>query len=747
MSSSAPSDGTTGALAHRGAELHHIVGWALDRVWHHLHRYGVRLTLGGGQLGDTFVGVDEVRRVLGRPAAETVEAREAAAAEQPRFDLTERLGIAPRAEAVVAPGAAPGAMPGAAATLRERFGLDDIALRLLLAAAAPQLSLDIARLYTFAWADFTVRHPPVGFLAELVALSPSEVLAAHAAFRPDAPLVRHGLVGLAADAHGAGERAGEGRAGDGWAGALRSDDLPPTHRGVMVPAAVVAFLRGEPPWLSGRLADAVRFTAPAAVDDDIAREPSVVRLRAIFKASESSEGSPANGVQVLLIGDPGAGRERALAAVLAGRGQALVTVDLDALPSEPAPFVAAVAEALREARLRAAVPLLRGDQLFADADDARLLPLARLLARTMPGRSVVLAAPQPVGALQQHLDALQPLVFARPSAPQQLALWRAALAAGGVDDVELPARLVQRFSVSPGAIARAARQGMRDARLIGEAPGLEHIGAALRRHINHALDALAEPLSTTLTWDDVVLPPVVVETLHELRAQARHRLQVFDEWGFRRKMSYGRGLGCLFTGPPGTGKTMMAGIIAQDLGRELYRVDLSRVVSKWVGETEKNLARIFDEAERAQVILFFDEADSLFSTRTEVKGANDRFANMEVNFLLQRMESFDGMTILTTNFERSIDEAFKRRLRFRVHFPLPEADERATLWARMIPVEMPVEGDIDFALLGRRYKMSGGNIKNAVLRAAFHAADGAGRLTHALLIRAAEAESREMGRL
>jgi SpoVK/Ycf46/Vps4 family AAA+-type ATPase len=149
-------------------------------------------------------------------------------------------------------------------------------------------------------------------------------------------------------------------------------------------------------------------------------------------------------------------------------------------------------------------------------------------------------------------------------------------------------------------------------------------------------------------------------------------------------MSYGRGLACLFSGAPGTGKTMMAGIMARELGQEIYRVDLSRVVSKWIGETEKNLAKVFDEAESAQVILLFDEADSLFSARTEVKGSNDRFANMEINYLLQRMESYDGMTILTTNFEKSIDEAFKRRLKFRLNFPVPELEQRVKLWRSMI---------------------------------------------------------------
>jgi SpoVK/Ycf46/Vps4 family AAA+-type ATPase len=214
------------------------------------------------------------------------------------------------------------------------------------------------------------------------------------------------------------------------------------------------------------------------------------------------------------------------------------------------------------------------------------------------------------------------------------------------------------------------------------APAIIH---AVRRQADHALSEVAEPFSTTLTWDDVVLPDEVSDAIIDILGHARHRAQVFDTWGFRRKVSYGRGLSCLFSGPPGTGKTMVAAVLAQTLERELYRIDLSRVTSKWIGETEKNLARVFDEAERAQVILLFDEADSLFSARTSVTSANDRFANNEINYLLQRMEAYDGMTILTTNLDASIDPAFKRRLKFRVAFQMPEAPQRTMLWQSMLP--------------------------------------------------------------
>jgi SpoVK/Ycf46/Vps4 family AAA+-type ATPase len=190
---------------------------------------------------------------------------------------------------------------------------------------------------------------------------------------------------------------------------------------------------------------------------------------------------------------------------------------------------------------------------------------------------------------------------------------------------------------------------------------------------------------------------------------------------------------------------MMAGIVAAELGRDIYRIDLSRVASKWVGETEKNLARVFDEAEKAQVVLLFDEADSLFSQRTGIQSANDRFANMEVNFLLQRMEAFDGISILTTNFATSIDDAFQRRLRFRLTFPMPNAELREQLWRSMLPAEAATAPDIDFGRLAARFELSGGHIKNALVRAAFLAAAEGSPIAHDHVHRAAVAEASEIG--
>src|SRR5207237_6386358 len=210
--------------------------------------------------------------------------------------------------------------------------------------------------------------------------------------------------------------------------------------------------------------------------------------------------------------------------------------------------------------------------------------------------------------------------------------------------------------------------------------------------------------------------------LREMIAYVRHAGQVYEQWGFGARHSLAMGVSSLFAGPPGTGKTMCASVMARELDMELFRVDLSRLVSKWIGETERNLAKVFDEAEQSNAIILFDEADAMFAKRTEVKTSVDRYANLEVNFLLQRMEAFSGVTILTSNFEDSIDSAFKRRLTFRLRFEKPDAAARAALWQKMIPRSAPLSPDVDFDRLGARFDMAGGNIPNAAVRAAFLAA-------------------------
>ena len=275
--------------------------------------------------------------------------------------------------------------------------------------------------------------------------------------------------------------------------------------------------------------------------------------------------------------------------------------------------------------------------------------------------------------------------------------------------------------------------------------GRNELNEACRRQLRHDLKSLAVRVTASHKWEDLVIPVDVYHSLQEMIAYVKHGQVVYEEWGFGSRHSLSQGVSALFAGPPGTGKTMCASVMARELDMELFRVDLSRIVSKWIGETEKNLAKVFDEAQRSNAIILFDEADSLFAKRTEVKSSVDRYANLEVNFLLQRMEGFGGVTILTTNFEDTIDTAFKRRLTFRMRFEKPDAEARAALWRKVFPAGCRLAPDVDFDKIAGQFEMSGGNIRNAAVRAAFLAAAGGKPVDMEVCMTAAERESREMG--
>ncbi len=346
-----------------------------------------------------------------------------------------------------------------------------------------------------------------------------------------------------------------------------------------------------------------------------------------------------------------------------------------------------------------------------------------------------------------HADAR----FPTPSQRAEL-LAKAIMRHGATVEAEVDfTALARRFALDPARLAASARAAIELARERedSETPELTLVDLteACRRQLTHDLLSVAVRVTSSHRWEDLVIPVDVYYALQEMISHVQHAERVYEDWGFGRRHGLKRGVSALFSGPPGTGKTMCASVIARELDMELFQVDLSRVVSKWIGETEKNLARVFDEAERSNAIILFDEADSLFARRTEVKSSIDRYANLEVNFLLQRMEAFSGVTVLTTNFEDTLDTAFKRRLSFRVRFEKPDAQARAALWEKVFPASCAREPDVSFPLLGELYEMSGGNIRNAALRAAFLAAADDRPIDMATVRLAAERECREMGLL
>lgn len=327
----------------------------------------------------------------------------------------------------------------------------------------------------------------------------------------------------------------------------------------------------------------------------------------------------------------------------------------------------------------------------------------------------------------------------KPTPVEQRVAWRVAL---NEEKADIASRLAGQFNFNVSTVEAVVRQ------VATECKDPQQREQVLRQvclaKTRKGMDKLAQRVDAKATWDRLVLPSESLHLLQNIAAQVGQRHRVYDEWGFRKLMNRGLGISALFAGESGTGKTMAAEVIANALGLDLYRVDLSAVVSKYIGETEKNLRRVFDAAEEGGAILFFDEADALFGKRSEVKDSHDRYANIEVNYLLQRMEAFGGLAILATNLKKSLDQAFTRRLRFIVNFPFPGAEERQCMWKTAFPDSLPLAESLDYARLAK-FSLTGGSIHNIALNAAFLAAQaGAAGITMQHVLDATKLEYRKL---
>jgi hypothetical protein len=413
---------------------------------------------------------------------------------------------------------------------------------------------------------------------------------------------------------------------------------------------------------------------------------------------------------------------QALAAHACGLlGAGLYAARAEDLPASPAERSALVCLWEREALLSGRVFLLE----CGDAPQAALALAERLRAPLLLSCRDALP-----------LDGRPSIrIEARPPTPgEQRALWRGTLGPAAEQLNGQIDALATQFRLGPGAISGAARQ----AALSAEEPDADALWESCRELARPRLGELALRIPSAATWDDLVLPSAHKDTLREIAVHVRRRATVYDTWGFAAKGERGLGIGALFVGPSGTGKTMAAEVLANELRLDLYRIDLSQVVSKYIGETEKNLRRVFDAAEAGGAILLFDEADALFGKRSEVKDSHDRYANIEVGYLLQRMEAYRGLAILTTNMKQALDPSFLRRIRFVVEFPFPDAAQRAEIWRHIFPAVTPTRGLQTEKLA--RLNVAGGNIRNIALHAAFHAADADEPVGMGHLLRAARAE-------
>lgn len=610
-------------------------------------------------------------------------------------EAVERLLDAPRAFPPPSHPLPPAPSTSRLGALARDFALSTLDVDILLIALLPDLDDRFEAFYGYLNDDVTRRRPSVGLALGLCGM-PHAAREARARLAERAPLREGGLL------------------------LVEDRDRPFLGRSLRVPDRVTAYLLGDDT-PDPRLAD---VRAPWQAVRGVGDPAPLARFL----------GEPA--ALVYLQEDQGGAGTALAASALEAAGRAVLGVDLARLAEDPAP-AEAVRCLLREARLTGAglvcapvdaVARERPGLLRALTD----LPLPVTLVGRLPWDAAWSASP--------------PLLLRapRPSPESRAALWRESAS----EDTPLPVEdLLAPFLLTPEQTARAARAASQRARMEATPLTAEHLRQGARAQNAAGLDRLARRIEPTVTWRDLVLPPDTEAQLRELTSRARHRDHVLGTWSMRPGGGRGRGVAALFAGDSGTGKTMSAEVIAADLGLDLYTVDLATVIDKYVGETEKNLERIFTEAAGVNGVLLFDEADAVFGKRSDVKDAHDRYANVESAYLLQRMESFDGLAILATNLRANLDDAFTRRLDLIVDFPVPDAPQRLVLWDRTLGPNLPRATDLDLPFCAEAFELSGGNIRSIAVTAAYLAAEAGSPLTMPMLIHAVQREYQKLGRL
>ena len=606
------------------------------------------------------------------------------------------------------------------------FELTSFEADALLVCLAPELDLRYERLYAYLQDDVTRKRPSVDLVLNLLCPSLEARIARRQCFDQSAPLLKHHLLHLFDDP---------------------SHQQPPLlSKYLKVDERVVSYLLDSDE-LDARLLPYARPSVAQARLENLLLPADVKRRLALLTRERRAK---REGLLFYFQGPYGVGKQTTAEALCRELGVGLLAVDGERLlNAEHLAFEMAVRLASREA-------LLRGAALYWDGFDALLADDKRtwreVLVRELESqRGLAFLAGETTWEPADALHAL-PFVrveFPRPAYAERAQLWAMSLDGERGADVDLGA-IANKFRFSGGQIRDAAATARNLARWRDPEHGhvtMADLYAACRLQSNRKLATLAQKIEPHYTWDDIVLPPDRMEQLREICNYVRHRARVYDEWGFDRKLSLGKGLNILFAGPSGTGKTMAAEIIANALGLDLYKIDLSTVVSKYIGETEKNLARIFAEAETSNAILFFDEADALFGKRSEVRDSHDRYANIEISYLLQKMEEYEGVVILATNLRKNMDDAFVRRMHSTVEFPFPDEADRHRIWEKIWPDDTPRSPDMDVDFMARRFEIAGGNIRNIALAAAFLAADDGRVVGMDHLIQATKREYQKMGKV
>jgi hypothetical protein len=670
-----------------------------------------------------YVSDPEAQALIERPFGQNWGAHTHLSSEDSAAFEVEYRQARREADALLAQASGQGQVPRLEHLARS-FGLERFDLDVLLIALAPALDLRYERLYGYLQDDVTRKRPAVNLALDLLSLPGPQRLAMLERFSDSAPLFKYHLL----------ERFTE-------PGAAR----PPLL------AQSLAVEDGLLHWLVGSAAgpSASMYAFPG--DEMLASE----HIASLLDGAQID--GPDLPPLVIFSGLDQAAQDAAARLLAARLEQPLLPMRM-LLPGQAAgESLDRLRLALRDCRLLNAIPYLTSwDAPDIPTEEAAALRATQavLLAEVLsfPGLAILSGRASWRAQGLQRSRRLLHAGFDIPAAAQRLDIWRSQLTEASTANPYLQTaadldRVAGQFRLVSGQIRDAMAMAL-DLAAEQNAP-LEtgHLLAAARAQSSQMLNTLARKITPRYTPADIILPKDQVRLLGEIIDTIRARPLVLETWGVGQKLVSSSGVTILFAGPPGTGKTMAAEIIAAEIGLDLYKIDLSTVISKYIGETEKNLERIFVEADSSNAILFFDEADAIFGKRSEVRDSHDRYANVEISYLLQRMEAYNGVTILATNLRANLDEAFTRRLQFSVDFPFPEEADRLRIWQTLFPAGVPRDDDIDLVLLARRFRLAGGSIRNILVGAAYLAASDGGRVHMAHLLHSTRRELQKMGRL
>lgn len=617
------------------------------------------------------------------------------------------------------------------AHLAQLFQLTRFEQQCLLICLAPEFDHKYEKLYAYLQDDVTRKKPSVSLMMSLLLSAMEEKLSARSVFDPHAPLLRFRLLQI-----------------------LDSSPEGPTpllSRFLKLDDRMVDFLLGSGQ-MDGRLEQTAKLAHPEAYFDQVMVEDEEQdRIRRFVRSHFNGGGSARENVLFYIYGPYGSGKRAFAETVARDLGLHLIIADVAKMLEGALPFEEAMWLLGREGLLQPAILCLENiDCLLADdaSSKSRLETLVEVTRACCWLAFLFGSRPwKPHGLLNQSL--FIDLHLSIPDDASRKRLWMSLSSQHQFgSDVDLGA-LASKFRFTQGQIQDALVAAQNLARLRPPERSqitMTDLHAACRAHSSQKLNNLARKIEPTYTWEDIVLPEEVLGQLREVCQRVVYRHRVMGDWGFGKKLSLGKGVNALFAGPSGTGKTMASEIVSRELDLDLYKIDLSGVVSKYIGETEKNLDRIFSAAEDANAILFFDEADALFGKRSEVRDSHDRYANIEISYLLQKMEEYEGLAILATNLKANLDESFTRRLAFTIHFPFPDEANRRRIWRGIWPVQIELDKSVDLDFLAGRFKLSGGNIKNIALAAAFLAASDGGRVTMSHLLHATRREYQKLGK-